>query len=189
MTTTLSKQEQLIALGLCLLMAATRSHHFASATHLPDASWAVFFLAGFYVRRLWMLAGLMLLAGVSDYLAVAAFGVNDFCISAAYGFLVPAYAALWFAGRWYASRHRMQWASLLPFAASATAGAVAAELLSSGGFYVFSGRFADLSLATFGERLALYFPQNLEGLALYLGVAVIAHSALYAARPALSARA
>jgi hypothetical protein len=31
---------------LAALMLATRSHHFASPLHLPDASWAVFFLAG-----------------------------------------------------------------------------------------------------------------------------------------------
>ena len=34
--------------GLAAVMAATRLHHFAV---LPDASWAVFFVAGFYLRR------------------------------------------------------------------------------------------------------------------------------------------
>ncbi len=38
-----------IGLSLALLMAATRSHHFATALHLPDASWAVFFLAGDFI--------------------------------------------------------------------------------------------------------------------------------------------
>ncbi|MBS1214128.1 MAG: uncharacterized protein H6R26_2745, partial [Proteobacteria bacterium] len=47
MSNTLTKQEQFIGLALFALMAATRSHHFASVTHLPDASWAVLFLAGF----------------------------------------------------------------------------------------------------------------------------------------------
>ncbi len=35
-----------IGLLLAALMTATRSHHFASTLHLPDASWAGFFLAG-----------------------------------------------------------------------------------------------------------------------------------------------
>ncbi len=35
---------------LAALMAATRVHHFAS---IPDASWAVFFAAGFYLRTQW----------------------------------------------------------------------------------------------------------------------------------------
>lgn len=34
-------------LVLALVMAATRINHFGA---LPDASWAVFFLAGFYLR-------------------------------------------------------------------------------------------------------------------------------------------
>ena len=32
---------------LAIVMAATRVNHFAA---LPDASWVVFFLAGFYLR-------------------------------------------------------------------------------------------------------------------------------------------
>ena len=86
-----------IGLSLALLIAATRSHHFATALHLPDASWAVFFLAGFYLRPLWMFPALMALAGVSDYMAIAWFGVSDFCMSPAYGFLLLAYGALWIA--------------------------------------------------------------------------------------------
>ncbi len=35
-----------VGLALAALMILTRSHHFASAVHLPDASWAVFLLAG-----------------------------------------------------------------------------------------------------------------------------------------------
>jgi hypothetical protein len=48
-----SKRTVMITLMLAALMAATRSHHFATALHLPDVSWAVFFLAGdTYVRSL-----------------------------------------------------------------------------------------------------------------------------------------
>jgi hypothetical protein len=48
-----------VGLLLAALIAATRSHHFASALHLPDASWAVFFLAGALLpgwrwRRRWI---------------------------------------------------------------------------------------------------------------------------------------
>lgn len=185
MTSTLSKQDQLIGLGLFALMAATRSHHFASVTHLPDASWAVFFLTGFYLRSFWMFPALLLLAGLSDALAISVFAVSDFCISPAYGFLLPAYGALWFAGRWYAGHHRMQLSTLPWLAGSALVGAGIAELISSGGFYLFSGRFGEASLSAFGERLALYFPQGLEGLALYLGAAAMIHVALsVAGRPA-----
>jgi hypothetical protein len=95
-----------IGFSLAVLMAATCSHHFATALHVPDASWAVFFVAGFYLRPLWTFPALLALAGVSDYVAITSFGVSDFCMSPAYGFLLPAYGSLWFAGRWYAARHR-----------------------------------------------------------------------------------
>jgi hypothetical protein len=39
-----------IFVSLIVLMAATRANHFGTALHLPDASLAVFLLAGFYCR-------------------------------------------------------------------------------------------------------------------------------------------
>ncbi len=164
-----------IGLSLALLMAATRSHHFATALHLPDASWAVFFLAGFYLRPLWMFPALMALAGVSDYMAIAWFGVSDFCMSPAYGFLLPAYGALWIAGRWYARRHRLALSTLIPLATSVLLGAAVCEIISSGGFYFFSGRFAETSLVEFGVRLAKYFPPSLESLVFWMGIAIVVH--------------
>jgi hypothetical protein len=164
-----------IGLSLALLMAATRSHHFATALHLPDASWAVFFLAGFYLRPLWMFPALMALAGVSDYMAIAWFGVSDFCMSPAYGFLLPAYGALWIAGRWYARRHRFALSTLIPLATSVLLGAAVCEIISSGGFYFFSGRFAETSLVEFGVRLVKYFPPSLESLVFWMGIAIVVH--------------
>ncbi|HNI65868.1 MAG TPA: hypothetical protein PLK97_09005, partial [Pseudomonadales bacterium] len=49
----------LIGLTLALLMAATRSQHFASLETLPSASWAVFFLAGLYLTPRWAVVGLL----------------------------------------------------------------------------------------------------------------------------------
>jgi hypothetical protein len=172
------KREWPLFLALALLMAATRSHHFASVTHLPDASWAVFFLAGFYLRAGWSFAALLSLAGASDFLAIHFFAVSDFCVSPAYVFLLPAYGSLWLAGRWYAGRYRFNFAGLAWLALGAVGGALAAELLSGGGFYFFSGRFAETSLAVFASRLLQYFPQSLEGMGLYVGTAAIAHIAL-----------
>jgi len=174
---TTSKSFWPIALGLAVLMAATRSHHFASVTHLPDASWAVFFLAGFYLRPVWAFPALLALAGVSDYVAIAWLGVSDFCVSPAYGFLLPAYAALWTAGRWYARHYRFRFSTLPSLALALAAGAAVCELLSGGGFYFFSGRFEETSFAEFGARLANYFPHALEGIALYIAAAMLIHLA------------
>ena len=173
-----------VGLLLAALMIATRSHHFASALHLPDASWAVFFLAGALLPGWLPLAGLLALAAMVDYVAINFGGASAFCVSPAYVALLPAYGALYAAGRWYAGRHRAALRSLLPFTGAALVGTTLCELFSSGAFYFFSGRFAAPTLAEFGARLARYFPYALEGMALYLGTAVI----VYAAFAALAGR-
>lgn len=173
-----------VGLLLAALMLATRSHHFATPLHLPDASWAVFFLAGALLPGWLPLAGLLALAGTVDYLAIHFGGVSAFCVSPAYIALAPAYGALYAAGRWYAPRHRATLRSLLPFTGAALVGTTLCELLSSGAFYFFSDRFAAPTVAEFGARLVRYFPYALEGMALYLGTAVI----VYAAFAALAGR-
>jgi hypothetical protein len=172
-----SKRAVMVALTLAALIAATRSHHFATALHLPDASWAVFFLAGVYLRRVSILPALMLEAALIDYAAVTWGGVSSFCITPAYVFLMPAYGALWFAGRWYASHHHFALSTLIPLAGSVLVGAVVCELLSSGGFYLFSGYFKP-TFTDFGIRLAKYFPLSLAAMAFYAALAVIVHAAL-----------
>lgn len=190
MTTFTTRQQTLIGLLLAALMAATRSHHFAGLHHLPDASWAVFFLAGLYLRPAWTFAALSLLAAASDYVAITWGGVSSFCVSPAYVMLLPAYGALWLAGRWYAGQHHERIATLVPLALAVTGGAAVCELLSSGGFYFFSGRFADPALAEFLPRLAKYFPHALSSLALYIGAAASIHvlAALLGGRAAQAGR-
>lgn len=173
-----------VGLALAALMLLTRSHHFATAVHLPDASWAVFFLAGALLPGWRPLAALLGLAGAVDYLAITFGGVSAFCVSPAYVALIPAYGALYGAGRWYARGHEATLSSLPRFVAAALVGTTACELLSSGAFFFFSGRFAEPTLAEFGARLVRYFPLALQGMALYLAAAVI----VYAAFAALAGR-
>ncbi|MGH8576639.1 MAG: hypothetical protein ACREXX_21080 [Gammaproteobacteria bacterium] len=176
-----NRRTALIALALAALMAATRGDHFAGELHLPDASAAVFFLAGVYLRPVWMLPALLVEAAFIDYLAIAVGGVSSFCVSPAYGLLLPAYGALWLAGRWYAARHRLAFSTLLLLVASVVVGGLVSELFSSSGFYFFSGRF-EPNLAEFGARIARYFPSSLAALAFYVAVAAIVHAAFGAVR-------
>jgi hypothetical protein len=178
MTQSEAKTDHYILLALLALMAATRSHHFASITHLPDASWAVFFLAGFYLNRWIAFAGLLVLAAAIDYVAIQWFGVSDFCISAAYPALILAYGALWLAGRWYAGRHRLQWNTLSALTIAVLAGSVACEVLSGGSFYFLSGRTADLSLAGYGAQFLQFYPADLTGMSFYLAVAALVNVAI-----------
>jgi len=189
---TLSNRNQiLIGAVLALLLIATRGQHFATLHSLPGASWAVFFLVGVYLRPVWILPAMLvfvwgldftphLLSGAS--LAEIVSGGQAFCLTPAYFFLLPAYGALWFAGCWYARQYRFEWRTLLPLGAAALVGAAGCELFSSGGFYFFSGRFAEPTFAELAGRLVTYFPRYLQSLAFYVGLAAVVHALFGLAR-------
>ncbi len=171
-----SRYQILIGLALAATMAATRGQQFAPlGQHLPDATLAVFFLAGFYLRPAWAFPALFGVAAAIDIIAVGWGGVSSYCLTPAYGLLLPAYGAVWAAGRWYAGRHEDAARTLPVLAGALLAGGLAAELFASGGFYLFSGRFETLSLAELAGRLATYLPQTLMGLIAYIGAAAIIH--------------
>ncbi|MDZ4264080.1 MAG: hypothetical protein U1B30_17350 [Pseudomonadota bacterium] len=173
---TLSTRDQLIiGITLTTLMIATRGHHVASLEHLPSASWAVFLLAGIYLRPRWTFAALLALAGSLDYAAITWGGVSNFCASPAYAMLLPAYGALWLAGRWYAKQYSVNWNTLLPLSLAVLVGTAVCQLLSSGGFYFFSGRFVDTTFAEFGTRLVKYSPGALQSLLFYVAMAAVIH--------------
>lgn len=147
------------AFGLCMLMALTRMHHFGDAISLPDASLAVFFMAGLWVGGYRCFSVLLAEAGLLDYLAISQFNVNDYCISPAYLFLIPTYAVVFWAGK--AASFLPKWqpkALLIQFAILAGATSIA-FLISNGSFYLFSGRFADLGWSSYWLRTeAFYLP-------------------------------
>ncbi|MFZ5609103.1 MAG: hypothetical protein ACOY99_05800 [Pseudomonadota bacterium] len=170
-----TRHQLLVAMVLAAVMAATRGQFDAVFTHLPGASWAVFFLAGVYLRPPWVLPLLLVEAWLLDFAAFTWGGVDDFCLTPAYLFLLPAYGALWLAGRGYARRYRLSWATLGPLALSLVVGAAASELFSSGGFYFFSGRFAAPTMAEFIVREGKYFPPYINSLFLYVALAAVVH--------------
>lgn len=175
------RQQVAIGLALTLLMLLTRSHHWASIDSLPDASWAIFFLLGVYVRALWVVPALIGASVLIDYAAITWGGVSGFCVSPAYWLLLPAYLVLFAGGRFYAHGHRLSLLGLFRLVGVALAVVTVAELLTSGGFYFFSGRFAEPTLAGFVPRFGQYFPSMLGTFALYLGMAAVVHVALAAA--------
>ena len=93
-----------IFLLLALAMAATRLHHFGA---LPDASWGVFFLAGFWLRgsARWAFPLLIAEAVLIDFFVITGQGVDfwsHYCVSVAYWFMPAYFGALWFGGSWLA---------------------------------------------------------------------------------------
>lgn len=165
-----------VGLALALAMALTRFHHFGAATLLPDASVAVFLLGGFYLRRWPAFAAFIAEAGLIDYLAIAHGGVSDWCATPAYPFLVPAYAATWVAGAWYARRFHPQRQTVALLAGALLAGVSAWFLVSNASFYLLSGYFPELGWAEYGARVAKYFPPYLGVACAYVALAALAHA-------------
>ena len=148
-------------LPLVALMDATRIHHFGSAVSLPDASLAVFFLAGLFFNSRAFFGALLVEAGLLDYIAITHLGVSDFCVSPAYAFLIPTYFAMWFGGRLSANFKTMQGTEFtLSISAMMTllVSITTAFLFSNGSFYWLSGRYADANFAQYAERALHYYP-------------------------------
>lgn len=165
----------IVGVTLVTLMAATRGHHFAALEHVPSASWAVFYLAGAYLGPFWVFPGLLAEAAFLDFAAVTWGGVSNFCVSPAYVFLVPAYGALWLAGRWYGGMRRDMAAALCSLGTSLIVGTVVCELISSGSFYFLSSRFHQPNLFQFALRFVEYFPRSLSATVFYAGTAGVLH--------------
>ncbi|HZD53091.1 MAG TPA: hypothetical protein VE175_08590 [Woeseiaceae bacterium] len=151
------RQQFMIGLILAAVMAATRFNHFGSSLSLPDASLAVFFIAGIYLRRTIWFPILIVEAGLMDWASIWG-GVSDWCVTAAYGFLIPTYASLWFAGRWYARRARIEWRTLLPLLGSLGTALVVAFTISNASFYLLSGYFDELGWRDYVRGVIGYFP-------------------------------
>lgn len=153
---------------LIATMVLTRFHHFGDALHLPDASLAVFFFAGFYRNKMF-LGFLLALAGLIDYVAIAN-GTSSWCVSPAYVFLIPTYAVMWFAGRYCTTLDAVN-AKKLAFSLKAMAVlALATSLafvISNGSFYLFSGRYPDLSWMQYISRAAQYYPPYISSTLIY----------------------
>ena len=83
--------------SLIILLAASRGPWLRPYIHGFDATLAIFFAGGVYLRRYVYSLPFLLGAGLVDYLAVRS-GVSSWCITPAYGFLVPTYLAVWCGG-------------------------------------------------------------------------------------------
>lgn len=174
---------------LAIVMLATRSNLITLGTHigsLPDASWAVFFIAGFYLTRSWRWAFpvLMGLAVAIDYAVITRQGISfweHYCVSPAYWFLVPSYAALWFGGAWLRQRYDgLHVRDLALLLVSVVVAASVCYLISNGSYYWLSGHWlagsnATRSLAGWGKNLGDWYLPFVGMALIYVVVAAVLH--------------
>ncbi len=186
-------------LALLVALMATRLHLPATVTHfgaLPDASWAVFFIGGYYLRG-WGRAAfpaLMALAVLIDFVVIRSQGLDfwaHYCMSAAYWFLVPAYLAMWMGG---ATLRRLQPtadSNALGMLVAALVGSVViCHLLSQGSFYWLSDSVAEPTLGGWWKNYSDWFIPYLRTTSIYVGLALIVHVGVQQAlRLAATARA
>lgn len=168
-----------IFIALALVMAVTRIHHFDV---LPDASWAVFFLAGFWLRgsARWAFPLLLAEAVLVDFVVITQQGINfwsHYCVSPAYWFLIAAYAALWLGGSWLAKHQR---GLRLPTLGLAVLALLASEavcyLISNGSFYWISASVpAPRSFGAWFVNLGDWYLPFLETTAVYVALGAVLH--------------
>jgi len=173
-----TSQHSVILLALGLLMISTRSHYFS---WLPDASWAVFFIAGFYLGH-WRNGVFPLLIGLAlliDWWVISAQGIHfwqHYCISIGYGLLLPAYFVMWAGGQWLQQHNDGRfWQKCSLFLLSLSLSTALCHLLAQSGFYWFS---QSVSHPTFSGWINNYGNWLLPYLAitlLYTSIAVLLH--------------
>lgn len=177
-----------VLIALLIVMVATRFHHFGDVLHLPDASMALFFLGGFYLRRYALYALMLGVAVLVDYVAIAQQGLSFFqhyCVTPAYYGLLLAYLVLWQGGRWISRRRQEGAVALGQVWLVGVAAAALSFLISNGAFYWFGGRYPDPNWAQYFTRLGQWGPLFVRTTAAYLAVALALHYGVMRARLAL----
>lgn len=173
-------QRAIVLTLLVLLMAATRTHYFSHFAPVPDASWAVFFIGGFYLRAWtrWAFPLLMALAVLIDWLVITGQGISfwsHYCMSPGYWFLIPAHFAMWLGGLWLRRQyHGANFPALGRLVASVVLATALCHLLAQGSFYWMSSSVAEPTFAGWWKNYTDWFLPYLRSTAMFVTLAAIA---------------
>jgi hypothetical protein len=168
-----------IFLLLALAMAATRLHHFGA---MPDASWGVFFLAGFWLRgsARWAFPLLIAEAVLIDFFVITGQGIDfwsHYCVSVAYWFMPVYFGALWFGGSWLAKHQvglRLQTLGLAVIALLVSE--AVCYLVSNGSFYWLSASVPQpRNLASWFVNLGDWYLWFLDTTVRYVAIGAVLH--------------
>lgn len=173
-----------VALALAVVMSVTRVGHFGEYGGPPDASWAVFFLAGLWLRSPKLFPAFFALGWLADLLAFA-LGTPNLCYSPAYLFLIPAYGALWMAGHWVSNRSEQ----LLPRTLVAVpVAALVTFSVANLGMYLLAPPAIGRGIAAFAAQVAGWFPGYLLTMSVYVAAGLAVAALLSVRRQALAIR-
>ena len=172
MTFSFERPTLISAAALAVVMGLTRFHHFGSGLNLPDASLAIFFLAGLLLSWRWFPLFALLAAGI-DYAAIGWGGVSDYCVTPAYAFLLPTYAVMTLGGLWARRGAALELADVPALTLAALLSTTLAFVISNGSFYFFSGYFGSLGLVEYAARTAHYFLPYLGWALFYIAASLL----------------
>jgi len=159
-----ARRSSLVGIALAALMAATRIHPAGAGDFFPDASLAVFFLAGLALASPLWFGAFVVEAVLLDAWALGVVQVPAVCFTWGYALLLPAYGALWFAGRGAGRVNTAGFTGGLRLGAILLAGVMAYFVLSNLGYFLGGGFAATTGLGGYASTVVRYFPA-------YFGVA------------------
>lgn len=172
----LIKKELPLALSLLSLLWVTRSgvvgSHFGSALNFPDASWAVFWLLGFWTTRIHWLVTAFIASVTADYFAVQS-GTSADCFTLAYIFLAPSYLSLWTTGSWAQHRLMPEVKSWSLVCLSVFAGVFFCFTCANIGMYITADTVDSISTWEYALTVAHYLPLYLATTSLYVGIGAL----------------
>lgn len=172
-----------LSLAFVALILLTRSQHFGTEFSPPDATLAAFFLAGLFAPGALTYFGLLVTAALADQVAFAN-GVSAWCVTAAYGFLVPTYGVMWYAGYTCRNTNFLSVIGTSKLVGTLLVSSAVAWLISSGSFFLFSGYFTAMPAAEYFGKVMRYIPPYI-GWACAYSIAGVAVALLWrAVRPA-----
>jgi len=185
-----TRSQHIAVFLLAMLMAATRIGHFGLGQIAPDASTAVFFLAGLLIGNPLWLAALIVEALLLDLTAIKVVGIEAVCVTTGYGLMIPAYGSLWLAGRLVGGIEKLDLAGIAKLVIVCCGGLVAFFVFSNIGYYLGGGFDVSMGLAEYARRVVRYFPQYLTSTLFYsaVGIALAVLASRFASQGRLASR-
>jgi hypothetical protein len=162
----ISSKHLAIAAALAFFMLLTRGSHVLTHVALPDASLALLLIGGLYLRKTVWLVGFVMLATAIDFSAAAIDSLQAYCLTIGYWGMLPTYAAMWLAGAWLGKQSNGL--DALKFSLAAVVSTLAAFVISTQTYYLFSGRFPNHGLVETMQFGWNYLPSYLAYTAMYL---------------------
>lgn len=171
-----SNTKIIIAATIAFLMLLTRGSHVLTSVSLPDASLALLLIGGLYLRKAGWFVLFAVLATVIDFSAAAIDSIQAFCLTDGYWGMLPTYAAMWLAGIWLGKQADST--NVIKFASVSVASTLAAFVISTQTYYLFSGRFPDAGIMESMQHGWEYLPS-------YMGYSLMYLAAFWALTKAL----